>query len=207
MGLVLPMDPNLLGNLIPPQHRADSTEPLSDMQHRAGNSSELAQSCVLPPAFCQEGFSPCADAEQPVLLGEEDNVFRSAGVLMLLLLTGKVMPSETWPSVPHVFWKSFPRDATSQCLCCRAPQDNQPLLLLPKGSPAEPSSITARPAALQELRSWTRFVLITYLPVKTLRFRIKGKEIILRGYFNEQKTPYFVPQVTLFNIKTSWAYN
>lgn len=126
MGLVLPVDPNLLDNLIPPQHRADSTKPLSDMHPRAGSSSGLAQSCVLPPASCQEGFSPCADAEQPGLLGEEDNVFRSAGVLMLLLLTGKVMPSEILPSVSHVFWKSFPRDAASQCLCCRAPQDNHP---------------------------------------------------------------------------------
>lgn len=43
---------------------------------------------------------------------------------------------------------------------------------------------------LEELYNQERFVLIAYLPVKTLRFRIKGKEIILRGYFNEQKNPY-----------------
>ena len=59
---------------------------------------------------------------------------------------------------------------------------------------------------LQKLYNQDRFVLITYLPVKTLRFRIKGKEIVLRGYFNGQKNLYFVSQVT-FYIKTSWAYN
>lgn len=49
-------------------------------------------------------------------------------------------------------------------------------------------------------------MLITCVPVKTLKFRIKGKEIILRGYFNEQKNLYFVLQVT-FYFKISWAYN
>lgn len=67
--------------------------------------------------------------------------------------------------------------------------------------PAGPSSITARPATLQDLCNWTRFVLITYLPVKTLRFRIKGKEIILGGYFNEKRNLYFVSQVTFFTLK------
>lgn len=32
-------------------HRADFTEPLSGMDHRTGNCSEPAQSCVLPPAL------------------------------------------------------------------------------------------------------------------------------------------------------------
>lgn len=59
---------------------------------------------------------------------------------------------------------------------------------------------------LQELYNWEKFVLITCVPVKTLKFRIKGKEIILGGYFNEQKNLYFVLQVT-FYFKNSWAYN
>lgn len=84
------------------------------------------------------------------------------------------------------------------------PQDNQaPAAVTQRGAqhPAGPSSITARPATLQDLCNWTRFVLITYLPVKTLRFRIKGKEIILGRYFNEKKNLYFVSQVTFFTLK------
>lgn len=59
---------------------------------------------------------------------------------------------------------------------------------------------------LQELYNQDRFVLITHIPVKTLTFRIKGKEIILRGYFNEQKKT-ILWLTSNFYIKISSAYN
>lgn len=45
--------------------------------------------------------------------------------------------------------------------------------------PTASSSTTAKPTTLKELDNAERFMLITYLPVKTVRFRMKGKEIIL----------------------------
>lgn len=139
MGLALLMDPNLPDNLTLPHHRADLTKPLSDMHHRAGNCFEPPRAVSHHHPSCQEGFLPCAgvcaDAEQSVLLGEKNNLFRSVNAA-----------ASHWESHAlrdlalclHLFWSEIPSQGCSFPVCVLQEHHRvtSPLLLLPKGEPS-----------------------------------------------------------------------
>lgn len=62
-----------------------------------------------------------------------------------------------------------------------------------------------RAAVLRAVRS--RFVLIIYLPVEALKIMIKGKEMMLRGYFNEERKLSTLSRKSLLTLNLPGFYN